>query len=407
MSKKLPENIALPLKVVSVRANHLKIKFPGIIKSIETKALKNLSLRKATNSSDLLLTWNDWINTAGQIFLKIEAENAKKQNEENKLPDILDRIVKNQSSKNPLNYPVSLDYGDSQNKDVYQNALKLISDKIKKPTYSQTDEESIDFLDRLSNTTGITIGELVTLGNWLLTKNIYRFEDIVINEVLKTGFEGNLPNYIVNLPEISTYIQTDNADLYFENKKVVGIVFCKTELDDNLVLVSTLYLDDGLPRTIAMNLEEDQNIESCVTDFINDFQSQILEEPDEKIINERISIQKKIINLVLWFSQTEPDYYPLTPLTSDEKITFKNINGEKRLFEASKYRTYIVGKKTGELFNKVYSELERTLQKETGINKRAPHLRKSHWHLYWYGKKGKFEKYDFKLLPITIVGGSK
>ena len=407
MSKKLPEHIAVPLKVVSVRANHMKIKFPGIIKSIEAKALKKLNLRKNKEISDLLLTWNDWIDSAGQIFLKNEEQNAKKDNEKNKLPDILDKILNKQTSNNPVNYPVNLDYGTSENKDIYQNALKLISNKIKQPTYSQNDEESIEFLDRLSNTSGITIGELVTLGNWLLTKNIYRFEDIVINEVLKTGFEGNLPTYIVNLPEISTYIQTDNADLFFEEKKVIGVIFCKTELDDNLVLVSTLYLDDGLPRTIAMNLEEDQNIEDCVTDFINDFQSQIIDEENEKVISDRIEIQKKVINLVLWFSQTEPDFYPLTPLTKEDKEYFKVISGEKRLFEASKYRPYILGKKTSEVFNRVYKDLDTALKNRPSGNKRAPHLRKSHWHLYWYGKKGQFEKYDFKLLPITIVGGSK
>lgn len=240
----------------------------------------------------------------------------------------------------------------------------------------------------------------------MLTKNIYRFEDIVIKEVLKSGFEGNLPAYIVNLPEISTYIQTDNASLFFEEKRVVGVVFCKTELDGNLVLVSTLYLDDGLPRTIAMNIDEDQNIENCVTDFINDFQSQLLEEENQKVVADRIAIQKKIINLVLWFSQTEPDYQPMTPETKNEKVSFTIIKGEKRLFESSKYRPFIVGRKTSEIFKKVYKDLEVAIQNGGGSG-REPHLRKSHWHLYWYGKKGKFEKYEFKLLPVTVVSGAK
>lgn len=401
MSKKLPDLIAIPLKCVSVRANHLKANFPGIIKNIESRALRNLEVRKNKGTSDLLLSWNDWIDTAGQIFLKKEAENTKQE-----VPDILEKILNKQSSNNPVNYPINLNYGSGDNRDVYQKTLKLMSRNFKQPEYTQTDEESIEFLDRLSNSTGVTIGELVTLGNWLLTKNIYRFEDIVIKEVLKSGFEGNLPAYIVNLPEISTYIQTDNASLFFEEKRVVGVVFCKTELDGNLVLVSTLYLDDGLPRTIAMNIDEDQNIENCVTDFINDFQSQLLEEENQKVVADRIAIQKKIINLVLWFSQTEPDYQPMTPETKNEKVSFTIIKGEKRLFESSKYRPFIVGKKTSEIFKKVYKDLEVAIQNGGGSG-REPHLRKSHWHLYWYGKKGKFEKYEFKLLPVTVVSGAK
>lgn len=55
-----------------------------------------------------------------------------------------------------------------------------------------------ELLDRLS----VTQGELVTLGNWMLTKNVYRFENIVINEILKTGFDGVIPNYIINLPDL-------------------------------------------------------------------------------------------------------------------------------------------------------------------------------------------------------------
>ena len=40
----------------------MKANFPGIIKNIESRALRNLEVRKNKNTSDLLLTWNDWID---------------------------------------------------------------------------------------------------------------------------------------------------------------------------------------------------------------------------------------------------------------------------------------------------------------------------------------------------------
>ncbi|MGL2990897.1 hypothetical protein ACSVHR_11955 [Acinetobacter nosocomialis] len=53
---------------------------------------------------------------------------------------------------------------------------------------------------------------------------------------------------------------------------------------------------------------------------------------------------------------------------------------------------------------KLYEEIE-VAKAEGKASGREPHLRKSHWHLYWYGKKGRYERYDFLLIPVTIVGG--
>ncbi|MDA4327123.1 hypothetical protein NY813_06800, partial [Escherichia coli] len=87
---------------------------------------------------------------------------------------------------------------------------------------------------------------------------------------------------------------------------------------------------------------------------------------NQKVVADRIAIQKKIINLVLWFSQTEPDYQPMTPETKNEKVSFTIIKGEKRLFESSKHRPFIVGRKTSEIFKKVYKDLEVAIQNGGG-----------------------------------------
>ncbi|MDR8438684.1 hypothetical protein FPK61_20310, partial [Acinetobacter baumannii] len=133
-------------------------------------------------------------------------------------------------------------------------------------------------------------------GNWMLTKNIYRFEDIVINELIKTGFNGVIPNRILNLPDLCVYIQTDNAKgLTFENRQVVGVLFCVTELCGDRLLVSTMYLDDGMPRTIAIMLNEDQDIEASLTNFVDQFQQDYDPETMASDLKERLKIQKKLI----------------------------------------------------------------------------------------------------------------
>ena len=36
----------------------------------------------------------------------------------------------------------------------------------------------------------------------------------------------------------------------------------------------------------------------------------------------------------------------------------------------------------------------------------SPHFRPAHYALYWYRNKGQYERYTFKWIPITLVGGS-
>lgn len=201
------------------------------------------------------------------------------------------------------------------------------------------------------------------------------------------------------------YIQTDNAKgLTFENRQVVGVLFCVTELCGDRLLVSTMYLDDGMPRTIAIMLNEDQDIEASLTNFVDQFQQDYDPETMASDLKERLKIQKKLINLVLWFSQSKPEVTPLTPDATNKPVQFVEVKKEKRLFEAGKYKTFKIGSETARKLTKLYEEIE-VAKAEGKVSGREPHLRKSHWHLYWYGKKGRYERYDFLLIPVTIVGG--
>lgn len=401
MANLTPE-FSIPLKAISVRLNHMKANLPGIMKVIEKKAIHNQKSRK-DNSDDinLLLTWDDWIYAALEVDHETQFKN--KQSEKTIEANLIEKMLNKHKSVPGLNNQ------SNQIGSVYEKALTGVMNHYgknpKKPNWAKNLEvgQSIpkELLDRLP----VTVGELVTLGSWMLTKNVYRFEDIVIKEILKSDFNGTLPSYIINLPDICTYIQTDNADLYFEDCKVIGVIFCVTELCEQRVLITNMYLDTGLPRTIVITLQEDQDIESSLGDFIDEFQydADLTEHEDE--ISARLKIQKKLINLVLWFSQTKPDYIPLLPENHKEPKGFKEVKKEKRLFEASKYKPFLVGGETSKVFNQFYKEYDDLKKHLAGSGKRMPHLRKSHWHLYWYGKKGANERYDFKLLPITMVGG--
>lgn len=247
-------------------------------------------------------------------------------------------------------------------------------------------------------------GELVTLGSWMLTKNIYRFEHEVATELTKSKFEGNLPNFLLNIPELCIYVQTDNFDLSFQKSKVYGVIFTLTELCYQKVLVSTIFLDTGLTRTIVLLINEDKSIEDCLSDFIDEFHDDrsVL---DENEIGEYQSLQKQLINILLWFSLSKPDYVPLLPDNHKEKGGVQFIKGVPRLFEAQKYKPFIAGKETAKQIKKINNQLA-VFSKQSPKIHRKPHLRRAHYHLYWYGAKGSYEKYDFKWIPITLVSGT-
>lgn len=258
--------------------------------------------------------------------------------------------------------------------------------------------------DHLINNLPCPTGELVTLGSWMLTKNIYRFEDEVALELTKSKFEGNLPNFLINIPELCIYVQTDNFDLNFQGSKIYGVIFTLSELCAEKVLVSTVFLDTGLTRTIVLLIKEDKSIEDCLSDFINEFHDDrsVLNEDE---ISEYQSLQKQLINILLWFSLTKPDYTPLMPENHKEKVGIQVVKRIPRLFEAQKYKPFLAGSETAKQLKLVKESLSSYSQQSAKVQRR-PHLRRAHYHLYWYGAKGSYEKYEFKWIPVTLIGGS-
>lgn len=334
----LTTEFLLPLKVVTARCQHLKTSFKGILKKIESKAIRYKNDDKKISS---LVTWDDWIYAALDCYAP--------------------------------NWQKGLNIGDP-------------------------------IPDYLVNNLPCPTGELVTIGSWMLTKNIYRFENEVALELTKSKFEGNLPNFLINVPELCIYVQTDNFDLNFQGNKIYGVIFALTELCYQKVLVSTIFLDTGLTRTIVLLVNQDKNIEDCLSDFIDEFHDD-RSTLDEQEINEYQSLQKKLINILLWFSLSKPDYTPLLPDNHKEKTGIQVVKRIPRLFEAQKYKPFIAGREMSKQIKSVNTQLAAYSKQSPKVHRR-PHLRRAHYHLYWYGTKGSFERYDFKWIPITLVGGT-
>lgn len=403
---KLDDDFILPLKIVSNRLNCMKNGLNGLLKKVEERAIYNHNKRHDKSLEiENLLTWDDWIYSALDVNHEIKQAKEAKQNESAKQASVIEKMLANYHNNKPFSH--GLNKSDKKTDSVYETAMQNVIGhfgiKAKKPAWAENLKAGEHIPKQLLDELPVTTGELVTLGSWMLTKNIYRFDDIVINELLKTGFKGVIPNFIVYLPDLCVYVQLDNANLFFENTKVVGVIFCLTEIVGQKVLVNTLYLDNGSPRTIAITLNDDQDIESSLTDFVDEFQEDYNPDLMQTELNSRLDLQKKLINIVLWFSQKKPEIEPLFN-GDNPPVKFTLIKKEKRLFEATKYKSFIVGRDTATTIKKAYEEIEKARNIGNYAGK-DPHIRKSHWHLYWYGKKGKQENSEVKWVKWTIVGG--
>lgn len=335
-------------------------------------------------------------NLSNEFLIPLKVVNARCQHLKLSFKGILNKIeskaIQNKDENKKINSLVTWDDWIYAALDCYE------------PNWKQGLKLGDCIPNHLINNLPTPTGELVTIGSWMLTKNIYRFEDEVANELTKSEFEGKLPSFLINIPELCIYVQTDNFDLMFEDSKIVGVIFTLSELCHQKVLVSTVFLDTGITRTIVLLISEDKSIEDCLTDFIDVFHDDraVL---DDSQVGDYQSLQKKLINILLWFSLSKPDYIPLLPENHKEKVGVQNVKRTPRLFEAQKYKPFIAGQETSKQIKLLNSQNSEYLKQSTKAH-RKPHLRRAHYHLYWYGAKGSYERYDFKWIPITLVGGT-
>ncbi|WP_180190253.1 hypothetical protein [Acinetobacter sp. YH01009] len=350
-NKDLDPKIGLPLKVITARLEHVKMNLPGLMKRVESYAIER---QKSDDLHECLISGDEWTYAA-------------------------------------------LDCKDP----IWRKRLKRTTNIM--GIQSESTEIPLSFINQLP----CNIGEIITLGSWSLTKNIYRFEDQVIQMLVKTKYNRSLPGFLLNLPDIAIYIQTDNADLHINDEQVVGVIFAKNTLHDKQVLFTTVYTDSGLGKTIAMNFPDEDDFESTVEDCMTDFIDTFFDEkrPDDVEVATYTELQKKLINLILWFSQKEPDFRPLSNENSTYKPKLELVKRELRLFEASKYKPTLVGIETNKKIQETLKAREDDIKSGKYVGTKIPHPRKPHWNFYWLGKRGTREKWVNHWIPFKIVGG--
>lgn len=247
---------------------------------------------------------------------------------------------------------------------------------------------------------------LQSLATWRVTQGIYRFDADIYERIIATEHQGKLPTQVFfNLSEWCIYIETPN--MMIDEKKVYGVfvlldiaptgkatLSIATDQEDGYRIYG-IYIDEG---SIEEGFDK-QNYDawqatSCHTH--NDYNH-------EEYVTRCVPQLKPIISLVLYLCAQNADFGGTKP---QKPQPIKTKRGW-RLFPPNKPTVWDIGFRVGTMLRQYHAHSDH--QSQGKGNSPRPHIRKGHWHGYWFGSISKpaERRFELKWLLPTLVGGSE
>jgi len=244
------------------------------------------------------------------------------------------------------------------------------------------------------------VAKLAALGAWRYTQSIYRFDNAVYQSLIETVPRGAIPaDVIYRIPEWCVYIETPG--MQWMSRNLAGF-FAHLEYDVNTErheLRLLLDTDDELIPIVlhlgAWTITE--AIDRSLSETVKQAKTAgvAFNKSDDLVMQMSESVYS-LISLLLYVCSDGVEYNDdQRPSKAKAKRTKKGW----RLFPAAKPRYWDLGKKTGDLIRAGHSG--------GGSGKKAPHIRRAHWHSFWLGS-GDEKKITIKWLPpIPVASDNK
>jgi hypothetical protein len=239
--------------------------------------------------------------------------------------------------------------------------------------------------------------ELAAVGAWRYTQSIYRLDDTLYDAVKETIPKGDLPiDVFYQLPEWSLYIETPN--LIWLDSNLSGF-WVHLEFDINTQRHELRFLLDTEDGFVAVPLHLGkwtitEAVDRAVDESVK--QANIANFDFDKSMDVVAAISESLYSLVsltLYVCSEGVEYSgESVPSNPSPKRTKKDW----RLFPAAKPRVWNLGKKTGDSIRQAADSVH------VGPGKKAPHIRRAHWHNYWVGS-GDDKMIKVKWLPPMLV----
>jgi len=172
--------------------------------------------------------------------------------------------------------------------------------------------------------------------------------------------------------------------------------YCWLDHDDGYTLYILPDRDDvssAIPIDIGRGLSLYDATMYYTRELVSKQEAEAMEDDDAKMA--ALDLIEPAIHFLLYLCSDEPEIDDsLEPGVSPSRIRPTKTKKGNQLFAPNKVRTWIVGSKISHIL---------TTETVSADGRKAPHLRRGHWHLYWIGPRNGEQTPIFHWLPPTTV----
>lgn len=278
-------------------------------------------------------------------------------------------------------------------------------------------------LDGLESKGHRYLSALPNIYSWRYSQDIYRFDPDLYREITETALDNAIrPEAFFTLPAWGIYIESPGFGSNANWRKIDGFFVCLS--DDRsrpgygIELRLTFVMDGGkdclcMPVPLvggtvedclsALKLSAEQNLENLAT---LDFASSISTLLGLKMIitEDMIADIASCLSLVLYLCSERPDTDAPRGRTSPQI----NRRGEV-IAPPIRPKKWDVGLRFGAAFRKYKQRSSgdnAAASEHNSSGSKRPHVRRAHWHGYWYGSRADGAEREFRLrwLPPSVIG---
>lgn len=250
------------------------------------------------------------------------------------------------------------------------------------PQLIQIFKEFVDSSEEIQNGYLTTLSCCVLMKWWAENKQVFRFDKEFLNALIDSEKFIMIKDFFDHLPYSIFYVDLS------ENREICNIISCeglivypcKTKIGDCEVykihvvaltqdtkfFSNTLLIENKTEYDISLDISSDDNKR---TEFIT----------------------KVIMQILTYLASAQPDIEE----SNETKRTYRKPKpNEKPKNKFSEVRKWDVGIRYGVAYNKWKREKDnsKSPNSEGTGNKKRPHVRRAHWHRFWYGKRNSGER---------------
>ncbi len=251
------------------------------------------------------------------------------------------------------------------------------------------------------------VGNLAALLAWRPTKGVYRFDDDLLQSLWNVDLNKKIPTEVLfDLPEWCCYIDFEG----FEPAKAMGLygffVYLEEDQKSKEREIRFTFAGPGQNApsisTMPFHIDAGGGTLGEMLQGAVDFAKKSSDIAEEKLkgfavdSKDAADIFGKYFSLVLYLCSTGRDIIQ----TSRKRKISKNPKKKKRRLPVE----YRVGSAIGGAIRRARESHARGTGDGT---KKSPHIRRAHYHTFWYGKKGQQKPIVKYIAPIPVNIGDE